>query len=59
MIVDCALEPRSAVAANIGIEKNEYIHQKEQYFNSGIIFNKKLMQTAYGTKGLGNSLLGK
>ena len=31
MVVDCALEPRSAVAANVGLHKNQYTHKLDSF----------------------------
>jgi processing peptidase subunit alpha len=58
MIADCALEPRSVVAANVGIQKSKHSHSLEKIHGSGIEFNDTLFRTAYGLKGLGMPLLG-
>jgi processing peptidase subunit alpha len=55
MTADCALEPRSVVAANLGIEKNSYTHHIEDGAHS---FNESLMRTAYGLRGLGMPING-
>lgn len=35
VVADCALEPRSAVAASIGVEKNQNTHKLESYLKTG------------------------
>jgi processing peptidase subunit beta len=39
MVVDCALEPRSVVAANVGIYKNKQTHKLDKHIKSGEEFN--------------------
>lgn len=58
MMVDCAFEPRSVVAANVGIYKNTQSHKLDALKGSNGEFNDSLHKLAYGNKGLGNSLLG-
>lgn len=58
MVADCALEPRSAVAASVGIEKNQNTHKLESYLKTGELFNENVFKTAYGLKGLGLPLKG-
>lgn len=58
MVSDCALEPRSVVAANVGIGKNKNTHAREANINSGFDVNDTLFRTAYGLRGLGMPLLG-
>jgi predicted Zn-dependent peptidase len=58
MMADCALEPRSVVAASLGIEKNGYQHHLDETLHTGADFNDKLMSVAYGNKGLGMPLHG-
>jgi len=58
MMADCALEPRSVPAANIGIDKNKHDHALEEQLQTGEEFNDRLMSTAYGLKGLGLPLKG-
>lgn len=58
MISDCALEPRSATAASIGMEKNSSDHKLVEYLHTGEDFNDHLMSTAFGLKGLGLPLKG-
>lgn len=57
MMVDCAFEPRSVVAANVGMYKNTQSHKLEEQ-NGNITFNDNLFKIAYGPRGLGNPLLG-
>jgi len=42
MVVDCALEPRSVVAANIGIYKNKNTHKLDKHLKTGEDFNDAL-----------------
>lgn len=58
MVADCAVEPRSAVAASIGVEKNQNTHKLESYLKTGELFNENVFKTAYGLKGLGLPLKG-
>mmetsp|Transcript_2339 Transcript_2339/g.2508 ORF Transcript_2339/g.2508 Transcript_2339/m.2508 type:complete len:494 (-) Transcript_2339:126-1607(-) len=58
MISDCALEPKSAVAADVGIWKNHETHKLEDYLQTGEDFHDQVMQVAYGGKGLGMPLTG-
>lgn len=58
MVSDCALEPRSVVAANVGIGKNKNSLAREASNNSGFDVNDTLFRTAYGLQGLGMPLLG-
>jgi processing peptidase subunit beta len=56
--VDCALEPRSVVAANVAIEKNKGTFNLEGVVNSGEEFNEICFKTAFGASGLGMPLRG-
>ena len=58
MVADCAVEPRSVVAANVGIFKNKNKFDIERLVNSGITINDTLFRTAYGLQGLGMPVLG-
>lgn len=58
MIADCALEPRSVVAANLGMEKIAHHHEFLQYARTGELVNDVIMQTAFGQHGLGMPLAG-
>jgi len=58
MMADCALEPRSAVAADLGIWKNQETHKLQDYLQSGEEFHNSLFEVAYGGKGLGMPLSG-
>lgn len=58
MTMDCALEPRSAVAAGIGIRANASSHQLEKIVDSGLDFSDLVFRTAFGLGGLGMPLLG-
>ena len=39
VVSDCALEPRSVVAANVAIEKNHGTHSLENIVKSIMLFN--------------------
>lgn len=57
MLADCALEPKSVVAANLAIHKNKNTHKLEELINTGEEFNNNIFSTAYGgITGLGISL---
>jgi processing peptidase subunit beta len=58
MMTDCALEPRSVVAANVGQVKNKHSQKLDEHLHTGEHFNNSLMQTAFGLKGLGLPLKG-
>lgn len=58
MVSDCALEPKSAVAASVAQNKNKNTHKLEELVNTGEEFNNGLFSTAYGLKGLGMPLNG-
>jgi len=53
MMADCALEPRSVVAANVAMDKMHYQHELEAYLKTGHLINDTLFQTAFGNHGLG------
>lgn len=57
-VVDCALEPRSVVAANVAIEKNKGTFNLESVVQSGEDFNEAVFKTAFGVTGLGMPLRG-
>ena len=57
-VVDCALEPRSVVAASVAIEKNKGTFNLENVVQSGEDFNESVFKTAFGVKGLGMPLRG-
>jgi processing peptidase subunit alpha len=58
MMADCALEPRSVVAANAAMDKMHFQHELEAYLKTGHLINDTLFQTAYGNHGLGLPLHG-
>jgi len=58
MVADCALEPRSVVAANVAMDKVSHQHQLEELQQLGVAFNDALLKTAFGLKGLGMPLYG-
>ena len=57
-VVDCAMEPRSVVAANVGVEKNKGTFNLESVSQTGESFNEAVFKTAYGVTGLGMPLRG-
>lgn len=58
MMADCALEPRSVVAANAAMDKVSHQHSLEEQLHTGVSFNDALLRTAFGLKGLGMPLYG-
>lgn len=58
VVSDCALEPRSVVAANSAVEKNYGTHNLENIIKSGEGFNETIFKTAFGLTGLGMPLRG-
>jgi predicted Zn-dependent peptidase len=56
MVSDCAIEPRSVVAANVAIGKAKGTHA--MHSGTGAHFNDTLFRTAFGLNGLGNPILG-
>lgn len=55
---DCALEPRSHLASQVGISKNNDSHKLDAYLKTGEDFNESVFRTAYGLRGLGMPLKG-
>jgi processing peptidase subunit beta len=47
-MTDCALEPRSVVAANVALVKNQGTHKLEDQLNTGEVFNEAIFKTAFG-----------
>ena len=58
MMIDCALEPRSAVAANVGMDKNIHSHKLSEILGGNDGYNDAIHAAAFGAKGLGNPLKG-
>lgn len=58
MMLDCALEPKTAVTADLAQYKNQESIAHEKRVNSGLTFSNTLFQLAYGLKGLGLPLMG-
>jgi processing peptidase subunit beta len=48
IMTDCSLEPRSVVAANIALEKNNNVHNIEKAIHSGESFNETIFKTSFG-----------
>lgn len=48
MIADCALEPRSVLASQVGQSKNQDSHKLDQFLKTGEHFNEAIFKTAYG-----------
>ena len=53
MMTDCALEPKSVVAANVAQNKNKNTHKLEELIQTGEEFNNFIFSTAFGSSGLG------
>jgi len=61
MMVDCALEPRSVLAANVAQSKNAKSHELDAHlakFDPFMSNNELLMRTAYGYNTLGMPMHG-
>lgn len=58
ILFDCAFEPRSVVAANVGIYKNNETHKLDAQLGGNQAFNDGIFSLAYGNKGLGMPLYG-
>jgi len=58
MVADCALEPRSVLASEIGKSKNEENHKLDSFLQTGELFNETVFKTAYGVTGLGLPMKG-
>jgi len=58
MMTDCAFEPRNFVSTNVAIAKLPHYHQLAKLTNSHHELTDKIFQACYGTRGLGNPLLG-
>lgn len=61
MMVDCALEPRSVIAANVARSKNQKSHDLHKHLSKYDPFSNNqdlLLRTAYGYKTLGMPRLG-
>lgn len=58
MMVDCALEPRSAVAANVGMDKNTHGHKLSELLGGNDGYNDSIHAVAFGGSSLGNPLKG-
>lgn len=58
MVSDCALEPRSVVAASVGQNKNKDSQNLAKQLNHGEDMNNQLFRTAYGLRNLGMPLNG-
>lgn len=61
MMVDCALEPRSVLAANVAKSKNQKSHDLANHLAKYDPFSNAeamLLRTAYGYNTLGMPLLG-
>ena len=58
MAADCALEPRSVLAAEVGQAQNQDSHKLDKFLKTGEDFNEAVFTTAFGLKGLGLPLKG-
>lgn len=62
MMVDCALEPRSVIAANVAKSKNRKSHDLQNHLQKYDPFMRTsdlILRTAYGYNTLGMPLLGR
>lgn len=62
MMVDCALEPRSVLAANVAKSKNQKTHDLTNFMHKHDPFSfdeQNLLTTAYGFNTLGMPLIGR
>ena len=58
MMADCALEPRSILAANVAMNKLSFSHETERKSGRHSDLDDTVMRNIYGDGGLGNALLG-
>jgi processing peptidase subunit beta len=58
MMADCALEPRSILAANVAMNKLAFSHETERKSGKHNDLDDLVMRNIYGDEGLGNNLLG-
>jgi len=58
MVSDCALEPRSVLAAEVGKAQNQDSHKLDQFLKTGEDFNEAVFRTAFGLRGVGLPLKG-
>lgn len=54
VLVDCALEPRNAVACAVGRDKNDEAHLVDSQTGGNNRFNDHIYAAAYGGRNLGN-----
>lgn len=54
MMTDCALEPKSVVAANVAQNKNKNTHKLEELIQTGEEFHNQIFRCAFRNDGLGN-----
>lgn len=58
MMADCALEPRSVVAAQVALMKNEHSHKLDDKLGGNLVYTDSLFKIAFGNLGLGRPILG-
>lgn len=58
MMADCALEPRSVVAANVAMDKIAHHHNFLHLVNPGELITDSVLKAAFGLHGLGMPLSG-
>ena len=58
MMADCALEPKTLLAANVALEKLAHSHKYMRASNNHSDLDDMVMSNVYGFQGLGNKLLG-
>ena len=58
MVADSAFEPKNFVSTAVGMYKNANTHKLEIFLGGNETFQDAIYQAAYGSKHLGNPLLG-
>jgi len=58
MMADCALEPRTLLAANVALQKLGHSHKLMRATNGHHDLDDMIMSNIYGYQGLGNKVLG-
>lgn len=58
MVADCALEPRSVVAAQVALKKNDHSHKLDDITGGNSVYTDNLFRVAFGHEGLGRPLMG-
>lgn len=58
MVADSAFEPKNFVSTSVGMYKNANTHKLETFLGGNETFQDAIYQAAYGSKNLGNPILG-